>query len=120
MLKTEYEEKNTILAKFLNITNDDKPERGTLPNHTIITPLEQLQQLEMKFYLTPKPHVCARNNTLTIDSLLMVKTQNENVSTLRYVTQIESPKVLVPAPTRSLIRVLNTVNELISTVCKQN
>lgn len=59
MLEAENEENYTILAKFLNITNDDQNKNGAHnPNHTIIMPLEQLQQLEMKFYLTPN-HACA-------------------------------------------------------------
>lgn len=42
MLETENEENYTILAKFLNITNDDQNQNGAHnPNHTIITPLEQ-------------------------------------------------------------------------------
>lgn len=44
-----------------HITNDDQNPK----NHTIITPLEQLQQMEMKFYLTPTNHMCVRTEPNT-------------------------------------------------------
>lgn len=60
MLETK--KKNTILAKFLNITND-KREKGHTPKSHNNYALEQFQLREMKFYLTQTTRVRTEQNT---------------------------------------------------------